>query len=48
MLWTIFVILVVLWLLGWGFRVAGNMIHLLFVAAIVVALISLLSRRKTT
>jgi hypothetical protein len=46
MLWTIFAILVILWLLGWGFHVAGNLIHLLLVIALVVAVINLLSGRK--
>ena len=31
MLWTIFAILLVLWLLGFGFHVAGSLIHLLLV-----------------
>jgi Family of unknown function (DUF5670) len=46
MLWTIFAILIVLWLLGWGFRVAGGMIHLLLVIALIVAVINLVSGRK--
>lgn len=48
MLWTIVAILIVLWLLGWAFHVAGSMIHLLLVIAIIVALISLVGGRKTT
>ena len=28
MLWTIFVILLVLWLLGFSFHIAGGLIHL--------------------
>jgi hypothetical protein len=47
MLWTIFAILIVLWLLGWGFHVAGSMIHLLLVIALIVAVINLVSGRKT-
>lgn len=44
MLWTIFVILLILWLLGWiGFHVIGWYIHLLLVAAVVVLLIQLIS-----
>jgi hypothetical protein len=46
MLWTIFAILLVLWLLGWGFHIAGSLIHLLLVVAIVVALISIISGRR--
>jgi hypothetical protein len=47
MLWTIFAILVILWLLGWGFHVAGGLIHLLLVIALVVAVINLVSGRRT-
>lgn len=47
MLWTIFAILIILWLLGWGFHVAGSMIHLLLVIALIVAVINLVSGRKT-
>ena len=31
MLWTIFVILLILWLLGFSFHIAGGLIHLLLV-----------------
>ena len=37
MLWTIFAILIILWLLGYGFHVAGSLIHLLLVVALVVS-----------
>ncbi len=47
MLWTIFVILLILWLLGWGFHVAGSLIHLLLIAALVIAIVNLLSGRRT-
>ena len=46
MLWTIFAILIILWLLGWGFHVAGSLIHLLLVIAVIVAVINLVSGRK--
>jgi hypothetical protein len=46
MLWTIFAILIILWLLGWGFHVAGGLIHLLLVIALIVAVINLVSGRK--
>ena len=36
MLWTIIVILVVLWLLGFVGHVGGSLIHLLLVIAVVV------------
>jgi hypothetical protein len=47
MLWTIFAILLVLWLLGWGFHVAGSLIHLLLVLAVIVAVINLVTGRRT-
>lgn len=47
MLWTIFAILIILWLLGWGFHVAGSFIHLLLVIALIVAIINLVGGRKT-
>lgn len=47
MLWTIFAILIILWLLGWGFHVAGSFIHLLLVIALIVAIINLVSGRRT-
>jgi hypothetical protein len=47
MLWTIFVILLILWLLGWGFHVAGSLIHLLLVLAIIVLIINLVTGRRT-
>lgn len=46
MLWTIFAILLVLWLLGFGFHIAGSLIHLLLVIAVVVLLIQLITGRR--
>jgi hypothetical protein len=43
MLWTIFVVLLVLWLLGFSLHIAGGLIHLLLVVALVVLVINLLS-----
>ena len=48
MLWTIFVILLVLWLLGWiGFHAIGAYIHILLVIALVVLILGLLQGRRT-
>ncbi|WP_341207423.1 lmo0937 family membrane protein [uncultured Sphingomonas sp.] len=47
MLWTIAVILLVLWLLGFSLHVAGGLIHILLVIAIVVGLIQLFSGRRS-
>jgi len=47
MLWTILVILLVLWVLGLVFNIAGSLIHLLLVVALVVFVIRLLQGRTT-
>lgn len=47
MLWTIFLILIILWLLGWGFHVAGGLIHLLLVIALVLLIFNLATGRRT-
>ncbi len=46
MLWTIFAILLILWLLGWGFHIAGGLIHLLLVIAVIVLVINLVTGRR--
>jgi hypothetical protein len=46
MLWTIFVVLLILWLLGFSLHIAGALIHLLLVVALVVLVINLLSGRR--
>ena len=46
MLWTIFVILLILWLLGFSFHVAGGLVHILLVVALVVLILNLLSGRR--
>ena len=46
MLWTIMVVLLILWLLGFSLHVAGGLIHLLLVVALVVLVINLLSGRR--
>jgi Family of unknown function (DUF5670) len=47
MLWTIAVILVVLWALGFlAFHVAGGLIHILLVIALVVIVYQLVTGRR--
>jgi hypothetical protein len=47
MLWTIAVILLVLWLLGFfAFHVAGGLIHVLLVIAVIVVLLRVIQGRK--
>jgi hypothetical protein len=46
MLWTIAVILLILWILGFSLHVAGGLIHIILVVAIIVGLIQLFSGRR--
>ena len=46
MLWTILVVLLILWLLGFGLHVGGGLIHLLLVVAVVVLIFNLVSGRR--
>jgi hypothetical protein len=46
MLWTIFVILLVLWLLGFSLHVGGSLIHILIVIAVIVLIFNLISGRR--
>ena len=46
MLWTLAVILFVLWLVGLSLKIAGGLIHILLAVALVVLLIGLLSGRR--
>jgi hypothetical protein len=46
MLWTIVIILVVLWILGFSFHIAGGLIHLLLVVALVVLIYNLITGRR--
>jgi hypothetical protein len=46
MLWTIFVVLLILWLLGFSLHIAGGLIHVLLAVALVVLVVNLLSGRR--
>jgi hypothetical protein len=47
MLWTIAIILLILWALGFGFGyAAGGLIHILIVVAIIVGLVQLFTGRR--
>lgn len=46
MLWTIIVVLLVLWLIGAGIGFVGNFIHLLLVVALVILVINLITGRR--
>jgi hypothetical protein len=47
MLWTIFVILLVLWLLGFTLHVGGALIHLILVIAVIMLIYNLIVGRRT-
>jgi hypothetical protein len=44
---TIFVVLLILWLLGFSLHIGGGLIHLLLVVSLVVLVINLLSGRRS-
>ena len=48
MLWTIIIILLVLWALGFGFAGAtlGGLVHILLVLAVIVLIIQLVTGRR--
>ena len=46
MLWTILVVLLILWLLGFSLHVGGALIHLLLVVALVVLVFNLVTGRR--
>jgi Family of unknown function (DUF5670) len=46
MLWTIVVLLLILWLLGFAMHVAGGLIHVLLVIALVIIVLRLLTGRR--
>jgi hypothetical protein len=43
MLWTLFVVVLILWLLGFSFHVAGGLIHLLLVLAVIILIFNLVT-----
>jgi hypothetical protein len=47
MLWTIFVILIILWVLGLSTGILGNLIYLLLVAAVIVLIVNLVTGRRS-
>lgn len=47
MLWTVFVILVVLWLLGFSLHIGGSLIHILLVLGLIVLIFNLVAGRRS-
>jgi hypothetical protein len=48
MLWTIAVVLIVLWLLGFSMNLGGGLIHALLVIALAVFIYNLVTRRRSS
>ncbi len=46
MLWTLLLVLLVMWALGLGFGAAGNLIHILLVIAVVILIVNLIQGRR--
>ena len=46
MLWAIVAVVLVLWLLGFSLHVAGGLIHLLLVVALIMIVVNLVSGRR--
>jgi hypothetical protein len=46
MLWTIFVVLLVLWILGFSLHIAGGLIHLILVLAVIMLIYNLITGRR--
>lgn len=46
MIWTIFVILVILWLLGFSLNIGGGLIHILLVVALIALVYNLVTGRR--
>jgi hypothetical protein len=39
--WAVLAVLVILWLLGYSYHIAGGLIHILLVAAVIILVINL-------
>ena len=46
-MWTLIVLLLLFWVLGFAFDVAGGIIHVLLEIALVLFLVNLISGRRT-
>ena len=47
MLWTIIVVLIVLWALGLIGNIGGGLVHILLVLALIILVYNLLTRRRS-
>jgi hypothetical protein len=47
MLWTVLIVLLILWLLGFTLHIGGGLIHLLLVVGLIVLVINLVGGRRS-
>ena len=47
MLWTVVVVLLILWLLGFSLHIGGGLIHILLIVGLVVLVINLVNGRRS-
>jgi hypothetical protein len=45
-LWTIIVVLFILWILGFSLHIGGGLIHIILVIAVIILIFNLLSGRR--
>ncbi len=43
MLWTLIIVLLILWFLGFNFHLGGNLIHALLVVVLIIIILQLLT-----
>lgn len=48
MLWTVFAVVLIIWLLGFSLHLGGGLIHLLLVFALIVLIFNLVAGRRRT
>ena len=48
MLWTLVVLLLILWAIGLAFKIAAGAIHVLLVIAVVLIIVNLITGRRTS
>ncbi|WP_108671530.1 lmo0937 family membrane protein [Peribacillus acanthi] len=46
MLWTLIGILIVIWILGLVFKVAGGLIHIVLIIAVILFIMNFIKRRR--
>ncbi|HLR71359.1 MAG TPA: lmo0937 family membrane protein [Pseudogracilibacillus sp.] len=46
MLWTLIGILLILWILGFSFKVAGGLVHILLVIALIILIVKLVTGNR--